>query len=105
MNPGGRTVLPFTPVPRMLLESRTPWPSRIDEPSRLPEPLDGADTVVTFIGHATFLIQTAAGNILTDPMYSRGAGRVLFGRARVRHPAVRIENPPPISVVLLSHNH
>jgi len=89
----------------MLLERRTPWPSRIDEPSQLPAPLDGADAVVTFIGHATFLIQTATGNILTDPMYSQRAGPLLFGPRRVRQPAVRMEDLPPISVVLLSHNH
>ena len=89
----------------MLLERRTPWPSRIDEPPRLPERLDGADAVVTFIGHATFLIQTAAGNILTDPMYSQRAGPLLFGPRRVRQPGVRMEDLPPISLVLLSHNH
>ncbi len=54
----------------MLLERRTRWPSGIDEPARRPPPLDGAGAVITFIGHATFLIQTAAGNILTDPMCS-----------------------------------
>src|SRR6185436_11576352 len=106
MNPGGPTVLPFTAVPLMLLERRTPWPSRIDEPSRLPAPRDGADAVVTFIGHATFLIQTAAGNILTDPMYSQRASPLTFvGPRRVRQPAVRFDDLPPISIVLLSHNH
>ena len=38
-----------------------------------PPALDGAAAVITFIGHATFLIQTAAGNLLTDPMYSERA--------------------------------
>ena len=62
--------------------------------------------VVTFIGHATFLIQTAAGNILTDPMYSQRAGPFnLIGPRRVRQPAVRFDDLPPISIVLLSHNH
>jgi len=89
----------------MLLERRTPWPSRIDEPPRLPEPLGTASAVVTFIGHATFLIQTAAGNILTDPMYSERAGPPLFGPVRVRRPAVRFDDLPSISLVLLSHNH
>jgi hypothetical protein len=51
----------------MLLEPRTPWPARVDDLPRRPPGLDGAAAVVTFIGHATFLIQTAAGNILTDP--------------------------------------
>jgi L-ascorbate metabolism protein UlaG (beta-lactamase superfamily) len=89
----------------MLLERRTPWPSRIDEPPQLPAPLDGANAVLTFIGHATFLIQTAAGNILTDPMYSQRAGPILVGPRRVRQPAVRFDDLPPISIVLLSHNH
>jgi L-ascorbate metabolism protein UlaG (beta-lactamase superfamily) len=90
----------------MLLEPRTPWPARIDEPPRRPPGLDGAVAVVTFIGHATFLIQTAAGNILTDPMYSRRAGPLnVLGPRRVRQPAVPFDDLPPISVVLLSHNH
>ena len=71
----------------------------------MPEPLDGASAAVTFIGHATFLIQTAVGNILTDPMYSQRAGPILFGPRRVRQPAVRLDDLPAISLVLLSHNH
>jgi L-ascorbate metabolism protein UlaG (beta-lactamase superfamily) len=68
--------------------------------------LDGADAVVTFIGHATFLIQTAAGNILTDPMYSQRAGPLnVLGPRRVRQPAVGFDDLPPIAMVLLSHNH
>ena len=90
----------------MLREPRARWPSRIDEPPQRPAPLDGAVAVVTFIGHATFLIQTAAGNILTDPMYSDRAGPFgLLGPRRVRQPAVRFDDLPPISTVLLSHNH
>ena len=90
----------------MLLEPRTPWPARIDDLPRRPPELDGAPAVVTFIGHATFLIQTAAGNILTDPMYSPRAGPLnLLGPRRVRKPAVPFDDLPPISMVLLSHNH
>jgi L-ascorbate metabolism protein UlaG (beta-lactamase superfamily) len=90
----------------MLLEPRTPWPARIDEPPRPAQALDGAAAVVTFIGHSTFLIQTAAGNILTDPMYSQRAGPLnVLGPRRVRQPAVPFDDLPPISMVLLSHNH
>jgi len=91
----------------MLLEPRTPWPARVDESPRRPAELDSAAVaVVTFIGHATFLIQTAAGNILTDPMYSRRAGPFnVIGPRRVRQPAVPFDDLPAISMVLLSHNH
>jgi L-ascorbate metabolism protein UlaG (beta-lactamase superfamily) len=106
VNPAGIAAQPFSAVPRMLLERRTPWPACIDEPPRQPPGLDGAAAMVTFIGHATFLIQTSAGNILTDPMYSRRAGPFnLLGPRRVRRPAVRFDDLPPISMVLLSHNH
>jgi L-ascorbate metabolism protein UlaG (beta-lactamase superfamily) len=106
VNPGGEAGQPFTAVPRMLLEPRTPWPAQVDSPPQRPPELDGAAAVVTFIGHATFLIQTAAANVLTDPMYSRRAGPLnVLGPRRVRRPAVRLEDLPPISIVLLSHNH
>ena len=105
-NLAGAAGPPFTDVPKMLSERRTPWPSRIDEPPQIPPSLDGAAASVTFIGHSTMLIQTPAGNILTDPMYSQRAGPLNFvGPRRVRQPAVRFDDLPPISTVLLSHNH
>jgi L-ascorbate metabolism protein UlaG (beta-lactamase superfamily) len=90
----------------MLFARRTPWPRQIDTPpARLPS-LGDAGAVVTFIGHSTFLIQTSAGNILTDPVYSRHAGPFgVFGPRRVRPPAIQFEDLPPIAIVLLSHNH
>jgi L-ascorbate metabolism protein UlaG (beta-lactamase superfamily) len=106
VNPTGSAGQPFSAVPRMLVEPRTRWPARIDEPPQRPPQLDGARAVVTFIGHSTFLIQTAAGNILTDPMYSGRAGPLnVLGPRRVRQPAVRFDDLPSISIVLLSHNH
>jgi len=106
VNPDGMAGQPFTAVPRMLLARRTPWPVRIDDPPRRPPALDGAAAVVTFIGQATVLIQTAPGNILTHPMYSQRAGPLnVMGPRRVRQPAVLFADLPPISIVLLSHNH
>jgi L-ascorbate metabolism protein UlaG (beta-lactamase superfamily) len=65
-----------------------------------------ADVNVTFVGHSTFLIQTAAANVLIDPMYAERAGPLPFtGPRRVRAPGVRFDDLPPISMVLLSHNH
>ena len=106
VNPDGTAGQPFFKVPRMLLARRTPWPDAIDAPAQTPPALDGADAVVTFVGHATFLIQTPAGNILTDPMYSQRAGPLnVIGPRRVRRPAVGFDDLPPIALVLLSHNH
>ncbi len=68
--------------------------------------MDGAAAIITFISHSTFLIQTATGNILTDPMYSERASPIsVIGPRRVRPPAVALDDLPPISTVLLSHNH
>jgi L-ascorbate metabolism protein UlaG (beta-lactamase superfamily) len=90
----------------MLREPRAPWPKRIAQPAVPPPALDGAAAVVTFIGHSTFLIQTQAGNILTDPMFSERAGPLNWiGPRRVRPPALHFEDLPAISIVLLSHNH
>jgi L-ascorbate metabolism protein UlaG (beta-lactamase superfamily) len=105
-NPDGLTLQPFSAVPRMMREPRVPWPERIDQPLHRPPPVGDASAVVTFIGHSTFLIQTAAGNILTDPMYSDRASPIpLMGPRRVRPPAVRFDDLPAISMILLSHNH
>ena len=105
-NPTGPAMQPATAIPRMMWERRTRWPAWIDEQPKRPPQRDEAAAVVTFIGHATFLIQTAAGSILTDPMYSERAGPWnLLGPRRVRPPAVSFDDLPPIAIVLLSHNH
>jgi len=90
----------------MLLTRRTPWPSRIPVEPRRPPSGGPDDVVVTFVGHATFLIQVAGINLLTDPVYSERASPVSFaGPRRVRAPGVRFDDLPTISLVLLSHNH
>jgi L-ascorbate metabolism protein UlaG (beta-lactamase superfamily) len=105
-NPTHKNGQPVSAVPRMLVEKRTAWPASVPVEPRRPPPLDGATAVVTFIGHATLLIQTPLGNILTDPVYSQRASPVPFaGPKRARQPAVLFGDLPPIDVVLLSHNH
>ena len=105
-NPTGANGQPFRMVPRLLLTPQTPWPAEVPvEPRRPPAPGPG-QVVVTFIGHATFLLQSVAGNVLIDPVYYRRAGPLPFvGPRRVRAPGVRFGDLPPISLVLLSHNH
>jgi L-ascorbate metabolism protein UlaG (beta-lactamase superfamily) len=106
LNPSGLPLQPFSKLPRLLAEPRTRWPRWIDEPSRKAPELLASDAAVTFVGHATFLIQTRAGNVLTDPMYSKRAGPFgLLGPRRVRNPTIPLEDLPEIGVVLLSHGH
>src|SRR5688572_27965824 len=54
---------------------------------------------VTFINHATTLIQMDGLNILTDPVWSDLVGPAsLVGPRRVRPPGIRFEDLPPIDV-------
>jgi L-ascorbate metabolism protein UlaG (beta-lactamase superfamily) len=62
--------------------------------------------VVTFIGHSSFLIQIGSTSVLIDPVYYERASPISFlGPRRARAPGVRFGDLPPISLVLLSHNH
>lgn len=61
---------------------------------------------VTWIGHATFLIQMQGMNILTDPVFSHRASPVQFiGPTRKQPPGIAIGELPPIDIVIISHNH
>lgn len=93
---------------RMLREPRTPWPRTIENTGvpRLDAPLGAGEVAITFIGHATFLIQIDGIAILTDPVWSDCAGPLnLFGPKRYRKPGVDFGALPKIDLVLLSHNH
>jgi L-ascorbate metabolism protein UlaG (beta-lactamase superfamily) len=74
-------------------------------PSRPPARVEGERMLVTWIGHATVLVQTAGLNILTDPIWSDTAGPFGLGPGRVAVPGVRFEDLPKIDLVLVSHNH
>ena len=105
-NPGGANGQPLWLVPRMLLTPRARWPSSIPVTPRRPPTVGPDDVVITFIGHATFLLQVATTNLLIDPVYAERASPVSFaGPRRVRAPGVRFDDLPAISLVLLSHNH
>lgn len=70
---------------------------------------DGGITV-TWIGHATFLINLEGTTILTDPVFSDKVGVSLLGLATVglrRYvpPALTIEELPPLDLILVSHAH
>lgn len=66
-----------------------------------------ADKVqMTWIGHATLLIQSGGKNFLTDPVFSERCSAVQFvGPRRYTRVPVSIEQLPQIDGVLISHNH
>ena len=65
----------------------------------------GAVTV-TWVGHATLLIQLDGVNILTDPHWSARASPMSFaGPRRVSAPGLKFEDLPPIHAVVISHDH
>ena len=87
-------------------DGRPPWPAQVPvAPSRPAPRVMGERMVVTWIGHATVLIQTQGLNILTDPIYADHAGPLGFGPRRVAAPGVRFEDLPRIDLVLVSHDH
>ncbi len=85
-----------------------PWPRWVDNlltPS-LPASVRPHQVAFTYLGHDTFLIQTAAANLLTDPIFSMRASPFPFaGPRRVRLPALALSKLPEIHIVLVSHNH
>lgn len=83
-----------------------PWPAQPPPASAPPAPLAGAALAATWIGQSTFLLQTRAGNLLTDPVYSDRVGPGnRIGPRRVRAPGVAFDDLPAIHAVLLSHDH
>jgi N-acyl-phosphatidylethanolamine-hydrolysing phospholipase D len=61
---------------------------------------------VTWIGHASSLVQAGGLNVLTDPIFSDYAFPVqIAGPKRAQAPGVALDELPPIDVVVISHNH
>jgi L-ascorbate metabolism protein UlaG (beta-lactamase superfamily) len=85
-----------------------PWRPFTDSSPGKPPPrsVEKGEMRVTFVNHATVLLQVDGVNILTDPIWSERASPVQFaGPSRALPPGIRFEDLPPIDVVLLSHNH
>jgi N-acyl-phosphatidylethanolamine-hydrolysing phospholipase D len=66
---------------------------------------NGSEPTVTWVGHATLLVQLEGVNILTDPIWSARAGPFGIGPKRLVPPGIRFADLPPIHVVLISHDH
>lgn len=71
-----------------------------------PAKVHGSTIRVTFVNHATFLIQTQGINILTDPVWSERTSPLDFIGPRRYVPAgIKFEDLPDIDIVIISHNH
>ncbi|WP_172626616.1 MBL fold metallo-hydrolase [Bradyrhizobium ivorense] len=88
--------------------ARSVWPDWVPSPyADTPPPrVEGAKVRFSFVGHASWLIQTAGLNILVDPVWSMRASPFSFaGPKRHNDPGIAFEKLPKIDAVLVSHGH
>jgi len=60
---------------------------------------------IAWIGHATYLIKLGDTTIITDPVFSKNAGPLIFGPDRFTEPALNLNEIPKTDLLLLTHNH
>ncbi len=60
---------------------------------------------IAWIGHATFIIKLGNTTIITDPLFSKNTGPLIFGPKRYVNPAINLSEVPKTDVFLLTHNH
>jgi L-ascorbate metabolism protein UlaG (beta-lactamase superfamily) len=113
----GRTFSNLDPLPDksladlfrwQLTSDKRPWTAWIHEPAGPPPPERVNDRTirVTWVNHATVLVQMDGVNIITDPIWSERPSPIpLLGPKRRRAPGLRFEDLPPIDMVVVSHNH
>ena len=63
------------------------------------------DDYIAWIGHATFIIKLGETTIITDPVFSKNAGPLIFGPKRFTEPALKLNEIPKTDLFLLTHNH
>ncbi len=108
-NPSGKSGKSFWQFLKwQIYNNRTPWPEEVENKGRpqIASTVNDGEVVLTFINHATMLIQLKGLNILTDPIFSERCSPVSWaGPKRVRKPGIEFSSLPKIDVVLVSHNH
>ena len=60
---------------------------------------------IAWVGHATYLIKLGNTTIITDPVFSKNAGPLIFGPDRFTEPALNLDEIPKTDLFLLTHNH
>ncbi|HEY2996737.1 MAG TPA: MBL fold metallo-hydrolase [Methylomirabilota bacterium] len=94
----------------LLRRAVTRSPQRGAPPARLANDgaalrANGTHPTVTWVGHATLLVQLAGVNVLTDPIWSNHIGPPLLGVNRQVPPGIRFQDLPRIHAVVISHDH
>jgi L-ascorbate metabolism protein UlaG (beta-lactamase superfamily) len=88
--------------------AKAKWPAWAPSPyvDRPPARVEGAALRISYVGHASMLLQTAGLNMLLDPVWSKRVSPFRFvGPKRVNDPGIAFSDLPPIDVVLVSHGH
>ena len=107
-NPGQKSDRGLLDIIKWKATSRAAkWPERVEiVRAPLPNPPAPDGLAVTWVGHSTFLIRSAAVTILTDPVFSERAGPFSWaGPKRCMAPGVEFDALPRVDAVLLSHDH
>lgn len=108
-NPGGHPPKGFVPLLKWQLGGgRKAWPDAFPSPfsDTPPVAVSGDALRVSYVGHATVLIQAGGLNLLTDPVWSERCSPVSWaGPKRKNAPGIDFDALPKIDAVLLSHNH
>ena len=60
---------------------------------------------ILWIGHASFIIKLGDTTIITDPLFSKNTGPLIFGPKRYVDPALKLSEIPKVNLLLLTHNH
>lgn len=85
------------------------WPAAFPSQfaaDRPPAQVTGDAVRVTYVGHASFLLQARGRNILIDPVWADRASPLSFlGPRRVNAPGIAFDDLPKIDAVLITHNH
>lgn len=84
------------------------WPVSVENKAspQIPSVVTPDKIYVSYVNHASFLIQVAGFNVLTDPIYSERASPFSWvGPKRRRKPGVDFDKLPQIDYVVISHNH
>lgn len=107
--PGISREKPFTDLIKWQFGGgKQPWPASAPSPfsDTPPARVEGGSLRISYVGHASVLLQTHGLNILIDPVWSQRASPVGFaGPKRVNDPGIALSDLPPIDAVLVSHNH